>query len=466
MLWVLCTLISGACFFFSVGLGEVWLLAWAAPVPVLAMALSRPGAAPAFAAAFSAYALGGLNLLPAYWGVLPLPVLMLAILAPAALFALAALGGHFAAHRLSPAAGALAFAALWAGFDFLLAFDPAGGSVLTPAASQVAAPALIQTASAAGFCAVTFLLGLVSGCASLSAGRKDVRMGALALVLFASNYGFGLWRMSDPPAARMRVALIASDTAIGEIWSADEPSARNVLRAYASEVRALAGRDVDLVVLPENLMRIDPAWRDEALAPVRQLADDLGVSLVAGFNTELDGVLYNVAWATRPGGEPAYYAKRRLVPGLETPIYARGKSSLALPDGVMVAICKDLDFAEMISADTFALHPRLIAVPAWDFRRDGWAHARIAILRGVENGAAVARTARDGRLTLTDRYGRLAAHTVSGDGFSVVVADVPLAPAPGPTLYTRTGSLFSWLFLSLGILLTVSALFRRRPDPS
>ena len=49
----------------------------------------------------------------------------------------------------------------------------------------------------------------------------------------------------------------------------------------------------------------------------------------------------------------------------------------------------------------------LLLVPAWDFDLDGWLHARMAVLRGVENGFAIARAARNGLLTLSDSRGRI-----------------------------------------------------------
>ncbi len=456
--WAVCTVLSGAGFYASTGLGEIWALAWIAPVPVLWLALGSVRWAPVFAAAFAAHALGGLNLLQAYLGVLPPPVLVIAIVGPALLFALAVLGGWFAGRRLGGAAGVLGFAVLWAGFDFLLAFDPSGGSALTPAASQVAVPALIQMAAIAGFSGVTFVLGVISATLALALHRRSAGIGSLAAVLFCANLGFGFWQMSAAPGAQMRVALIASDEAIGKIWESDAESAREVIAVYAGKIRELTDERPDLIVLPENLMRLDAGWRDEALAPLAAAAEETGTDIVAGFNTQRNGALGNVAWIAQADGTSAYYQKRQLVPGLEIPLYARGNASLVLPRGVGIAICKDLDFPDMIRADVAANRPVLMAVPAWDFSRDGWSHARIAILRGVENGVAVARSAREGELTLTDRFGQLVARASSGKAFTTVTADLPVATAYQPTVYNRFGFLSGWVFLAAGgLLLAVAA---------
>ena len=63
-----------------------------------------------------------------------------------------------------------------------------------------------------------------------------------------------------------------------------------------------------------------------------------------------------------------------------------------------VDICKDMHFAflgrrygkEQIAA---------MLEPAWNFRRDAWMAARIAALRGVQNGYAVVHSARESILT-------------------------------------------------------------------
>lgn len=91
-------------------------------------------------------------------------------------------------------------------------------------------------------------------------------------------------------------------------------------------------------------------------------------------------------------------------------------------------------------------------VPADDFGSDGWIHARMAIMRGVENGFAVLRSAFDGLETISDAQGRILARApTERGGMAAVSADVPLGP--GPTLYTRIGDVFPWLCAALSLLL-------------
>jgi len=108
-----------------------------------------------------------------------------------------------------------------------------------------------------------------------------------------------------------------------------------------------------------------------------------------------------------------------------------------------------MDFPGTIRADAVR-GVRLVAVPAGDFNKDAWLHARMSFLRGVENGFAIVRSAHQGFLSVVDAEGRIVSqHRVAPTGVSELVATVPLGP--GPTLYTRIGDLFAW-FAAAGTL--------------
>lgn len=465
---VACTLLSGVALFLSTGLGTQWTLAWIAAVPLLWLAFGAGPGWRVFAAAFVANLLGQANLLPAYAGAMPWSMLGLYFAVQALLFAVAIAGARIAYRRLGATAGIVAFAALWAGGDFLVAFSPATGSILTPAAVQVGAPALVQSASLVGFSGVTFLIGAVSAGLAVALRERRLAPAVAVLMLFAANAGFGAWRMSLPAPGTMRVALVAADDVIGRFEEDDRESALRAIDAYAAQAARLRDAAPALIVLPENIARIAPAWQAEAQAPLAAAAEATGALVVAGFNARVADAQRVVAWAyPSGGGAPATYAKRRLVPGLETTKYAPGGGPMLLhvrgasagDARVGLAICKDMDFQAMVRADVAATRPQLLAVPASDFGADGWSHARVAILRGVENGVAVARSARRGMLTVSDRHGRVVASTQSRAGFATLVADLPLHQARA-TVYGRGGDWFGWACLALGAALPVAAAFR------
>jgi apolipoprotein N-acyltransferase len=106
----------------------------------------------------------------------------------------------------------------------------------------------------------------------------------------------------------------------------------------------------------------------------------------------------------------------------------------------------------------------LLIVPAWDFVDDGWLHGRMAVLRGVESGFSIARSAKLGILTVTDDRGRvLAERKTIGPPFASVVAMVPVRH--DETIYSKFGNWFAWL-CGLLLLAMLLAIYWRRPATS
>jgi apolipoprotein N-acyltransferase len=74
---IVCALLSAVSFYFSLGLGNQWWLAWLAPIPVLWLAFGEAKGWHVFSACWAAMALGGTSVLRAYGGSLPTLVLVL-----------------------------------------------------------------------------------------------------------------------------------------------------------------------------------------------------------------------------------------------------------------------------------------------------------------------------------------------------------------------------------------------------
>jgi apolipoprotein N-acyltransferase len=407
--------------------------------------------------------LGGLNLLPAYLGSLPLLALAIAIILPGLAFAISVMSARRAARLISPLAGMFAFAALWTSWDFLASFGP-DGAALSPAYSQVGAPYLIQGASLFGLWVVTFLIGFVSAGLAMSLATKNPRPAVFALVLFAANAGYGCWRIAEAPRAQtMRVGLAADDSLASASFRPDEKTALDAVRVYAAAARTLAEQGATLIVFPEKLAILEPAWRGAALAELETAAHVTHTTIVVGFDDRAAERQNNSLIFFANGSPPALYTKRHLMPGLENG-FKPGHASFMLADRTAVAICKDMDFPAMLRHDA-QLHPSLFAVPAWDFDQDRWGHARLAIMRGVENGFAVARAAKDGLLSLTDAYGRVMSIKSSESGGMVTLVG-DLQGGSGKTPYAIVGDTFAWACLGLSLLLfgwTVKAPNRALP---
>jgi apolipoprotein N-acyltransferase len=259
-----------------------------------------------------------------------------------------------------------------------------------------------------------------------------------------------------------RVALIDSDGTVGPRQKEDDSAELAAVDAYAAQIERLRGRGVQLVVLPENISRIDASQQSAAEAKLAAAAQAVGATLVSGFSARVDGAPRNVAWAFSPGAAaPVTYEKRHLVPVLESSVFKPGPGPVVLPNGTALEICLDMDFQRMLRRDERVTRPKLLAVPAWDFGADGWFHARDAVLRSVENGVPMARSARNGLLTLNDRFGRVVAEAPTVAGFTTLVGELPLGGRGGATLYDRIGDLFGWLCLALGVALVGASRQRR-----
>jgi apolipoprotein N-acyltransferase len=115
-----------------------------------------------------------------------------------------------------------------------------------------------------------------------------------------------------------------------------------------------------------------------------------------------------------------------------------------------VAICKDMDYSGFIRKYD-KNSPKVMYVPAWDFIKDGWLHSRMAILRGVENGYAMVRTARQGQLTISDNKGEVLYEASSTKNkVTSLTGKVPLVRTK--TIYSQFGDWFGYLIAITAII--------------
>jgi len=168
-------------------------------------------------------------------------------------------------------------------------------------------------------------------------------------------------------------------------------------------------------------------------------------TIVLGLVRKTPSAAFNSSRLYSPDGKlQANYDKHHLIPGVEPEKPGDKRVILDEPSGRWgLQICKDMDFPKL-SREYAAEGANLLLVPAWDFNLDGWLHARMAILRAVENGFALARSARNGLLTLSDNRGRILAEAATVPGrFVSITRNVNVSREE--TFYTRAGDWFAWL---------------------
>lgn len=460
---VVAVLTSAGMWYASSGIYHVWPLAWLAPVPLLILLPDLPWPRAALAA-FVASAGGAASFVVAYWGAPPATLALLPV-AMAAPWTVVALAWRAIARRTGPVITVLAYAALVVLEEHLVAQLSPHGTFGSLAYSQADVLAVIQLASLTGIRGISFVVSLGSAALAVMWRARDSRyareaaFGVAALVVAAALV-FGDLRLAAPaPDAVARVGLVAADTA-NRPFAENGNDALRVARGYAARIAALGPRGLQYVVLPEKFVAVRPPDDYGVRIALASAARRWRTTVVAGLNALGQTPPHNVAVVFGPDGRTVLdYDKVHLVPGLEDGYYRGGAPGLLADTGLVagVAICKDLDFVPTGLAYARA-GVALVLVPAWDFGADGWLHSRMAVLRGVEGGYAVARAATDGRLTVSDARGRIVAERASDEASEVLVS-AGVRIAPGGTTYSRSGDWLAGLCL---LVVVVSALAARR----
>ncbi|MFB9679480.1 nitrilase-related carbon-nitrogen hydrolase [Streptosporangium vulgare] len=420
------TLASAVLTHFGTGLHPVWWLTWLAPLPVLFLA-RRAGGGTAFAAGTLVWLAGQARMWPYFTGPLEMPPPLAAALiaGPALCYGLGVLLFRTLIVRGRPLLAAAAVPAVWVTAEYVMNLAGPHGAWWSLAYTQADVLPVLQTASVTGVWGITFLLLFVPASIAVLRPRAAVVSG----VLVALTLGHGLARLATPAdAGGRKVALVATD------------GSEDLVRRYGEAVDAAVARGAEIVVLPEKV------FRTAGLPFARP-----GVEVVAGIAMETNSAV------SYPSG--VRYDKHHMIPGVERGY--RPGTGLAFLDGdrLGLIICKDLDFPGLVREYGRAGVAALLA-PAWDFGEDAWLHSRMAVVRGVENGLAVARAAREGRLTVSDGRGRIVAEGHSDrKGMTMVTASLPREGSA--TLYTTLGDWAAWASAGL-LLLALGASARTR----
>ena len=446
---ILTTLLCGTLLAVSRDTGRFGWLVLAACVPLLVMALRAPRPRDAAFLAFVAGVMAEAGPMWFYGRILPV-IYGLAII-QAVVFMLTVLFMRALYRRFPAAVAVLGFAVMTAAQEYLRSLVSPNGSFFALGYTLVDVLPLLQTASLAGIAGLTFLAAVIpAGLALLYVQPRDAKavLAWSVPVLAALLYGF--WQLAQAPGPSVRIALLSDDRYAGRVFH--QPDAGpDIAAAFARQVDAAAAHGPAAIVVPEKI-----------LATGAVLAPPAGSIVVAGLDGPApQGGRLNVAALYRPGAPVGTYLKKRMVPDLEAD-YVRGTTELVTRIGGLsagIAICKDMDFAQDLR-----LYGRrgvgLMLVPAWDFDRDAYLHGRMAIVRGVENGFAVARSASQGLMTLSDAHGRIVAERRTEHAPGMLVDDLPTGR--GGTLYSRSGDVFGQVMAAAWLALLAALAWRWR----
>jgi apolipoprotein N-acyltransferase len=455
-------LVSAAFSYLGSGLHPIWWALWLAPIPVLAIAPRLRGGA-AFLLGAIAWLIGETN----QWNYvrheieLPPQIVVLYFVIPAIVFGFGILFVRSFVRRGSLFLAALAFPVFWVAYEYLTATASPHSTWGNLAYTQMNCLPVIQIASITGLWGISFIVFLFASAAGtlLSGAGKPWQRCTLAITVgsvVCAVFVFGKWRLQTNPSAQsVAVTLIARDVPMS-VYLGSEEQALRLLGEYAGEIRRLTPPGTQVVVLPEKIGRISESALSEVDAFFSSAAAETGAAIVLGVVRKTSSGAFNSSrFYSADGRLDANYDKHHLLPGVEPEKPGDKRVILDEPSGRWgLQICKDMDFPKL-SREYAGDGANLLLVPAWDFNLDRWLHARMAVLRAVENGFALARSARNGLLTLSDNRGRILAEAATAPGrFVSITGKVNLSPVA--TFYTRTGDWFAWLCVAGFVVLLVS----------
>jgi apolipoprotein N-acyltransferase len=455
---IVAAILSGALLAQAYGLNPFWPLAWLAPIPLLIAVIgaTRLGA---FLYGALAGALSMALMFP-YLMELAGPVAPLVItLVKALLWGAGCFAVRGAARHLPMLAAVFVYPAFMAAVETLIAVSSPHGSAGSLAYSQMDFLPAIQVASIGGAPAITFVLSSFASLLAFLVARRAIfsAIVPLALVLGALWFGFARAPTTQTDGQSiLRVAQLAGDD-----FDSDAADWRSTWETYVDQAGFAVHEGARLVVLPEKIVTIPEGDAEEALAPFSAIALAQDAVIVVGATVEEGGQRYNRAYFITASGVRAY-DKQHMIPGLESDLTPGSATLFTDVAGTRmgVLICKDMDFPEL-SRRYGEQGVDVMLVPAWDFGVDAWLHSRMAVLRGVESGFTIVRTAREGVLTVSNPYGRVVEQASSGsDVYTFVSAMLP--PRHVPTLYVRIGDTFGWLCVAVAAFLIGWTILRRR----
>ncbi|MBP2653598.1 MAG: Nitrilase/cyanide hydratase and apolipoprotein N-acyltransferase [Firmicutes bacterium] len=473
-LWFIITvMVSSIGYYFSTGIYNCWILIWLAPIPLFIYALESQAVAAALAG-FVTYFMGFSSMIFAYSGTVVIPIWLLVAgnILNAIIFTILLVLFRYMASKKKYWLWSFVLASGWTAFEFNTSLHSPAGSFDSIAYTQVCNLPLIQIASVTGGWGVTFLLMLIPASLALAWHyRKEAKLCVKTMVLPVSililTVAFGLYRLNVPvQGPGVKIGLGSVPMSLEELRSSGQQQiAEKTIARYIQCIEVLSHSGAEVILLPEKIVSLNLNDQADILARLAAAARAQQITLIAGLSVQEDSKLSNSAYIFAPSGEIAKkYDKQHLLP-LAEGRYSAGEElciSETEDKGVWgLAICKDMDFEEP-SRGYSQKGINLLFVPALDFKADEWLHARIAIMRGVEENFAVARAAQWGLLSLSSNKGKVIAMTSNAreDNAVLVLGEIRLDQ--GKSIYGRLGNWFGYFSEGLFIFLLLIFLLSKR----
>jgi apolipoprotein N-acyltransferase len=316
-------IIAGICWFLSTGLsGDLWWLAWFAPLPVL-LIIPEVSARKAFWAAFISYLFGRLSWVTYLHSVLPVILVIIFTLALPLVFALILLATRKIVFLTNHWAAFLSFPVLYTGFEWIYFQFSRDGTAGSLGYSQSNCLHLIQIASVTGVTGVSFFICLVP--ALLAAALYFRKTGnnhriplRLLFVIAGGVFLFGFIRLrKEEIAPKIRLGMIVIDE------SSRQLNADSIFKQYAKYIDSMSRDSVKLILLPEKIASVK---NNEELGILMESAKKYHVDILAGITREQENEKLNQAVLISYDRPVQVYTKVNLYEGEMYPLawsYAR-----------------------------------------------------------------------------------------------------------------------------------------------
>jgi len=463
---------SGLCWYISNGLnGDFWYFLWFAPIPLLLISF-KSTAKTFFFISFISYLIGRLSWFSYLVTVATLVPAVVFTIALPLVFALIMTLTRIAIIKTNSWYAIFAFPVFVTAFEWLLINFSPDGTAASIAYSQSDFLPLIQIASITGILGITFMVTFIPSVLAMGwhyrkEQHKLMPITIISIFIIFSVFLFGILRINNSTEINnTTVGLVVLDEKTHNMGN--NLVLQNELqhtKNYSQEITKLARLGAKIIVLPERAININKESDSALINILSNSAKQNHVAIVVGYTNFKNQEIRNSALVIDTEGNVVMdYNKIYLVKGLEDQFMPGLETGLFKFDGMPAgaAICKDLDFQEYIKKYGKS-KVVLLCIPAWDFVIDDWLHSRMAILRGIENGFSEVRTARQGRLTISDPYGRINAEATSVNGkVTRLIGQVSLKNVN--TFYTRHVDWFGISILFVAILIILNTTIKRHKE--
>lgn len=360
------------------------------------------------------------------------------------------------------------------------------------ALGQVEVPLFIRSASIFGSYFITFVIVAVSFCIAYAILNKSFTKTLLsvAVSLFCLNLALGtlVTLTYREKGESITVAAAQGNISSVEKWSAD--SLNHILNVYEGLTVSAASNGATIVVWPETAIPYDLSTRPDIEWYVCKLAKENSVTILLPVFTsdEESGMLYNSIVEIRPDGSIGehMYHKQRLVPfgefvpmrrfivmlvpplaevGMLEEDILPGEESIVfetVEGRIGCGICFDSIYEELIRHSVLN-GAEMIAIST----NDSWfsdsaalsMHNSQSVLRAVENGRYVVRSANTGISSVIDPMGRVV-ESLGANREGYVTAEVYLRE--NMTFYTLSGNIIVWVCLAFDSALLLYFLYSKK----